>query len=79
MFAVVPETSLQANNGVDLDLLMDGYKVSVERNGGTFPVSFPLKHRTKLSVIQEKTCPRTLLEVSSKELLQLPWPPLILP
>lgn len=34
----VPDTALQSNNGVDMDLLMEGFKIAVERNGGTLIV-----------------------------------------
>ncbi|KAI1127804.1 putative short-chain dehydrogenase [Nemania abortiva] len=30
----VPESQLQTTNGVDMDLMMEGYKLSVARNGG---------------------------------------------
>ncbi|KAI9739474.1 MAG: hypothetical protein M1818_005162 [Claussenomyces sp. TS43310] len=30
----VPDTALQSNNAVDMDLLIEGFKIGVERNGG---------------------------------------------
>ncbi|KAI0179447.1 putative short-chain dehydrogenase [Hypoxylon sp. FL1284] len=30
----IPDSKLQANNGVDMDLMIEGYKLAVERNGG---------------------------------------------
>lgn len=53
MFIVVPETSLQTNSGVDMDLLMEGYKVGVEINGGTFTI-FSLVHTSKTFCVHRK-------------------------
>lgn len=35
---VVPESQLMANNGVDMNLMMDGYKLMVERSDGATPL-----------------------------------------
>ena len=42
----VPDTPLQSNNGVDMDLLMEGFKIAVERNGGTLIVLTKLLPQT---------------------------------
>ena len=40
----IPETSLQSSNGVDMDLLIEGYKIGVERNGGMFNIQPFVEH-----------------------------------
>jgi hypothetical protein len=38
---VVMETQLQANQGVDMDFLMEGFKLATERNNGVEPPHSP--------------------------------------
>ena len=64
MATVVVGTQLQATNGVDMPLFMEGLKLATQRNGGMLPTVLPPCRRKenfegKMLMFQRQGCRRS--------------------